>query len=293
MLTDFRLRVFVVVARELSFTKAAAELCVSQPAVTKHIKELERLCSQTLFLRQGSRIALTSRGAALVPYAQSILEGYDKLNDSLQGEEHGYSGVIRVGASTTIIQYILPAILAKFKNQYPNVEIHLRGGNSEDITSEVISQRLDFALVEGSATSSACHYENLAQDRLILVAARNNVTQIKVKDISSLPLVIRESGSGTLDVLERHLASKNISLRDLNIVMQIGSSEGIIRYLRESESYAFISESAVREHIEAGRLHEVTIEGLEIARSLRVLSLHGHQGRLMELFIEFCRSKMA
>ncbi len=292
MLTDFRLKVFVVVAQELSFTRAAAELCVSQPAVTKHIKELERLTSTALFLRQGSRISLTDHGAALLPYAQSILDGYGRLNDTLQQENHSYSGVIRVGVSTTIIQYILPAVLAKFKKVYPQVEIQLKGGNSGDITAEVARQRLDFALVEGATTSSEFHYQTFAEDRLILVSALRSRKMIEIGEIPNLPLIIRESGSGTLDVLERHLTAHHISLRNLNVVMQIGSSEGIIRYLRESNTYAFISQSAVREHIEAGRLTEVTVRGLEIVRPLRVLSLHGHRGRLSDLFIAFCDKNM-
>ncbi len=292
MIIDFRLKVFAVVARELSFTKAATELCVSQPAITKHIKELERLSSTTLFFREGSRISLTPQGAALLPLVHSILDGYDQLNDSLLEQTNSFSGVIRVGASTTIVQYILPSILAKFNREYPQIEIHLKGGNSEDITSEVINRGLDFALVEGAETPSACHYEDLAKDHLILVTATKGVESIGVDDIVNLPLVIRESGSGTLDVLERHLGQHNISLRNLNVIMQIGSSEGIIRYLRESKCYAFISRSAVSEHLKSGALHEVKIEGVEISRSLRVVALHGYRGRLMELFIEFCHHNM-
>ncbi len=193
-----------------------------------------------------------------------------------------------MGASTTIIQYILPSILAQFKRAYPQIEIHLIGGNSEEITADVARQRLDFALVEGGATSSAFHYETFAKDRLVLVSACKSPQKVEVKDIPTLPLVIRESGSGTLDVLERHLLSHHISLRSLNVAMQIGSSEGIIRYLRASNCYAFISQSAVREHIESGRLTEVKVDGLEILRPLRMLSLHGHRGRLIDLFMEFC-----
>ncbi len=287
MISDFRLQVFVTVAREMSFTRAAEELCVSQPAITKHIKELERLLSTALFRRSGNRISLTAEGERLLPQATHILGCYQQINDSVDEANGRYSGVLRVGASTTITQYILPAILAKFRKRYPSIEIVLMSGNSEDILREVERERVDVAVVEDAHTSSAFHYEMFRSDRLVLVSAKRREGVISLEQLQRLPLVLRESGSGTLDVLERELRHYNISRKSLNIEIQIGSSEGIVRYLKSSNAYAFISESAVRDYLDRGELYVVELESLTLDRSLRFASLHGGSHRLVELFKEF------
>ena len=130
MLTDFRLKVFKTVADRLSFTKAAAELLISQPAVTKQINELERLLGKPLFLRHGNRISLTDDGVRLLEYANRILALYGELRDAFV-EEQGVFREIRL-ASTTL-SYVLPGLLAKFRKPHPDVRVTLFNGNTEQI----------------------------------------------------------------------------------------------------------------------------------------------------------------
>ncbi|MFR9641651.1 MAG: LysR substrate-binding domain-containing protein [Rikenellaceae bacterium] len=287
MITDFRLTVFAVVARELSFTKAAVELNISQPAVTKHIKELERLSSMPLFRRHGSRIALTAGGEMLLERVRDVLEAYERLNDSLQSESGTFSGRVRMGASTTIIQYILPPILAKFHRAYPDIEIVLKSGNSEQMARWVESEELDFAIVEGAGLSTSFHYEHFGDDELVLVGSKPQKGKLSLDELSRVPLVIREVGSGTLEVVERHLSESGLSRRDLNITLQLGSSEGIIRYILASKSYAFISMAAVRDRLDRGELFKIELDIPPIIRPLRYLSLHGKGGRLANIIKEF------
>lgn len=291
MLTDFRLKVFVVVARMMSFTRAAAELNVSQPAVTKHIKELERLVGGALFLRQGNSISLTDRGVSLLPYAKEILDKYDAMCESIAVADNTFNGTIRLGASTTIAQYVLPAILAKFRKFYPRIDVILTSGNSEDIAKAVIDEQLDIAMVEDDSTNHSLHYEHFADDEIVLVTATKCRDEISVNDIISLPLVVRENGSGTLSVMEKALAKHHIARRNLNIVMQLGSSEGIIRYLLNSDSYAFISIAAASDYLRSGLLKVVDIDNLTINRTFRFVSLHGKHGRLTDTFKQFCKNK--
>lgn len=288
MITDFRLQVFVTTARELSFTRAAEELCVSQPAVTKHIKELERLLAVPLFKRSGNRITLTDEGERLLPLAKGVLEGYDRLNSVVERSSNEMSGRLRIGASSTIAQYILPEILARFRVKYPNLEVTMMSGNSEEVLREVESERVDVALVEDAHSSSAFHYENFMRDAVVLVSAHSSPSKIDVEQIEKLPLVLRENGSGTLDVVERELARHHISRRMLNVEMQIGSSEGIVRYLKSSRCYAFISEAVVADYVSRGELYMCDIKGFEIERMLRFAQLHGTSKRAVEIFKEFC-----
>ncbi len=288
MITDFRLLVFVTTARELSFTRAAEELCVSQPAVTKHIKELERVLSAPLFRRCGNRISLTEEGEQLLPLAKGILDGYERLNGAMSVADDEMSGRLRIGASTTITQYILPEILAKFKLKYPKLEITLMSGNSEEVLSEVERERCDIALVEDAHSSSMFHYEHFMGDKVILVCAHKRSNKITATELVKLPLILRENGSGTLDVIEKELLTHNITRRMLNIEMQIGSSEGIVRYLKSSKCYAFISKVAVADYLKRGELYQCDIEGFNIERALRFAHLHGASKHSVEIFKSFC-----
>lgn len=289
MIIDFRLLVFTTVARELSFTRAAEDLCISQPAVTKHIKELERLLGVSLFRRSGNRIALSEGGERLVPYAKAVLEGYERLNDAVVESDDQLVGRLRLGASTTITQYILPDILARFKREHPTIEITLTSGNSEEILRDVEQERIDLAIVEDAHTSPSFHYETFMADRVVLVGAKKPKRAITLEELQELPLVLRENGSGTLEVVERELARHHISRRGLNVVMQIGSSEGIIRYVKASGCYAFISEAAVRDYVGRGELYVFDVEGVNIDRTMRFASLHGYSNRIVELFKEQAR----
>ena len=291
MIVDFRLKVFATVANFMSFTKAAAELNISQPAVTKHIKELESEVGEALFRRQGSRISLTQMGEIVLPQVESILGMYSKLNDSIDDKTEQFRGVINLGVSTTIIQYVLPSILAKFKKEYPNVDVRLVSGNSEEIEDLVIDSKADLALVEGNSFRQALHYESFADDHIVLVTAKGKRSKLSVDDIVRLPLVIRENGSGTLAVIEKALSKIGISRKELNVVIQIGSSEGIIRYLMNSSAYAFISIAAAKDHIAQGEIKIVNITDFTIDRSFRYAYLHGNHNRLVELFKSFCRVK--
>lgn len=288
MLIDFRLKVFLTVASTLSFTKSAIQLNVSQPAVTKHVKELEREVGAPLFFRRGSSIALTENGRALIPYAKAILEKYECLNEAIAVSNHTYNGVLHVGASTTVLQYVLAPILAKFHNEYPDVSVVITTGNSEEIARKVMDESLDLAIVEDSSVNPSLHYEKLADDEIVLVTAHGELQELTIDDIRSIPLVIRESGSGTLAVIEKTLSTFNIYKNDLNIVMQLGGSEGIMRYLMYSNAYAFISIAAARDGLKEQKIRLVEVDELEILRSFRFISLHGKQGRLAGIFKSFC-----
>ena len=258
MLTDFRLKVFKTVADRLSFTKAAAELLISQPAVTKQINELERLLGKPLFLRHGNRISLTDDGVRLLEYANRILALYGELRDAFVEEQGAFSGEIRLGASTTLSQYVLPGLLAKFRKLYPDVRVTLFNGNTEQIERQIADGKLDFGMIEGTASNPALHYELFMDDELVLVTSASNTSftreEITAADLPALPLVIRENGSGTLDVLSRELSRHGLSLRQLHIEMQLGSTESIKHYLFYSDTFAFVSVQAVLDELAANRL---------------------------------------
>lgn len=289
MIIDFRLNVFIAVVRLQSFTKAAVVLNISQPAVSKHIKELEVDIGEPLFNRQGNRISLTDRAKALVPLVETILDGYQALNDVIDRDQNRFEGVVNIGASTTIAQYVLPEILAKFSKEYPSIKLSIRSANSEEVIDMLLSKEVEIALIEGDSSSSAVHYSSLADDKIVLVSTKKHTRSLAIDEIERLPLLIREEGSGTLSVVMSALKNRGLGRKNLNIKMQLGSSEAILRYLKASRDYAFISILIAKEYIERGDLYVSSVEGLDITRKFRFASLHGHSGRLTALFQSFCK----
>ena len=163
-MSDFRLKVFRSVAKNLSFTKASQELFVSQPAITKHIQELEAAYQTRLFDRQGSRISLTESGNLLLEHCERILEDYKRLEYEMHLLHNEYTGGLKLGASTTIAQYVLPPLLASFIGKFPQVSLSLLNGNSREIEAALQEHRIDLGFVEGVFRLPNIRYTTFLED---------------------------------------------------------------------------------------------------------------------------------
>lgn len=287
---DFRLRVFVEVAGRLNFTKAAQELFISQPAVTKHIQELENLFRVQLFERAGGRIALTEAGKLFLVRAELILDGYRSLKLEMNLLADNFEGELRLGASTTIAQYLLPKVMARYIARYPDVKLSLMTGNSRQVEEALGEHRIDLGLVEGCSHRPGLKYTRFADDELVLVtnARRPSVRdEVSVQDLLTLPLVLRETGSGTLEVIEQALAAHHVRLSQLRILLQIGSTEGIKSFLAGSDAYAIVSVAAMARELADGRLKVIEVEGLELKREFAFVYPQGGGHELSEHFMRF------
>ncbi|HLR36994.1 MAG TPA: LysR substrate-binding domain-containing protein [Chitinophagaceae bacterium] len=292
MIIDFRLQVFQKVAQYLSFTKAAEQLYISQPSVTKHINELEKQVQKPLFSRKGRKISLTAEGEMLLGYANRIISLYRELNEEVNEWQQVQSGDLKIGASTTIAQYILPAILAKFREVYADINLHLLNGNTKQIETHVLDQKVDVGVIEGKATNKLLHYQPFIRDEIVLVTRQNNNKLkrdfIQREAIKELPLLLREKGSGTLAVLLQELHRNNIFEKQLKVEMELGSSESLKTYLFHSNAFAFVSIHTVLDELSTHRLKVIDIEGLDIARTFQFVTLHGEHSKLHSLFKNFC-----
>lgn len=292
MIFDFRLKVFHTVASKLSFTKAAAELLITQPAVTKHIHELEQQLGLALFKRNGNSISITSAGEVLMHYAEKIFDTYSALETELSLLKDTSSGTIRIGASTTIAQNILPRLLALFKKAYPAVSFSFTQGNTDFITLQVIAEKLDIGIIEGNSHYPQIAYETFGRDEIVLVAKSASKlakqTEIMAADLTNIPLVLREHGSGTLDVVLKTLSQVNITLKDLIIETHFQNSSSIKQYLLHSDTAAFLSIQSVLTELKQNQLSIIDIRDLEIFRTFQFIQLHGNNSKLVELFKRFC-----
>ena len=209
-MSDFRLKVFQSVAKNLSFTKASQELFVSQPAITKHIQELETYYQARLFERQGSKISLTVAGELLLKHSEKILDDYKRLEYEMHLLHNEYIGELKLGASTTIAQYVLPPLLAHFIAKFPQVNLSVLNGNSRGVEVALQEHRIELGLVEGIFRLPNLKYTLFLQDELVAVVHVNSKLNIQEEvtpaELPNIPLVLRERGSGTLDVFERALS---------------------------------------------------------------------------------------
>jgi len=298
-MSDFRLRVFGAVARHLSFTRAAQELFISQPAVTKHIHELEKQYGQRLLVRRGSRVALTEAGQLLQAHAVAVAAAAQQLEDQLQAlrDPEEAAGRLRLGASTTLSQYVLPGILPAFQQRYPNVVLSLRNANSEHIAEGLLQGDLDLGFVEGRSRSRDLHYELLLPDELVAVRATTvaGPAPLTLEQALAHPLVLRERGSGTLEVLEFALRELKIRLADLQVAFYFDNTEAIKGYLAAApEALGFVSRRALDRELTNGRLEEVPIMGLRLARQFEAVWVQGQPvSRAAQRFLNFCQARLA
>jgi DNA-binding transcriptional LysR family regulator len=299
-MSDFRLRVFAAVAQHLSFTKAAQELFISQPAVTKHIRELEAQYAQRLLERRGNRVALTEAGRLLQAHADTVAAAQQLLQEQLQAlqDPATAAGRLRLGSSTTLSQYVLPSLLPAFQRRYPQVELTLRNANSELIADALLRGDLDLGFVEGRSRSLDLHYELLLPDELVAVRCATPTgppaTPLPLAEALAYPLVLRERGSGTLEVLEFALRELKVKLSSLTVACYLDNTEGIKSYLEAApEALGFISRRALTRELAAGLLEIVPVEGLHLSRQLEAVWVQGQQlTRPAQRFLSFAQSQV-
>ena len=287
---DYRLKVFYTVATRLSFTKAANELNISQPAVTKHIKEIENQLNTKLFDRKGTTIQLTESGKILFVYAEKSRQLYRDLDFAIAQLNKQEKGKLKIGASTTIAQYILPEILAKFNSYYKDINIELVTHNSEDIATLLKSGKIDLGIVEGESKSSYFDYQKFKKDEIVLVCKTDHPLvnkNFKTKDLYDVDLIVREQGSGTQEFIQNQLKKSGIEVQKLNIIMQLGSSESIKNYLLHSEAMAFLSISTILPELKNNQLNVIDIKNFSIERDFNFITLKGEQSELIDLLRKF------
>lgn len=288
---DFRIRVFITAAHTLSFTRTAEQLCISQPAVSKHIGELESHYHVELFVRRGSRIELTAAGRVMLECAEQLADDYRRLQYEMSLCTGSVEGELRLGASTTIAQYLLPPILAKFTTRFPDVDVSVLSGNSEQVERALGEHAIDLGIVESLGRRQGLHYTHFTADELVLVARTGGAfarrESVSVDELRSIPLVLRESGSGTLEVIASALGAVGLKLGQLNVVMRLGTTEGIKSYVRNSDAMAIVSVISVVDELRSGALRIVDVDSLSFCREFSFVYAATTPGALAQRFIDF------
>ncbi len=271
---DFRDKVFLSVAENLSFSKAAKEMLISQPAITKHIKELESKLNIALFERKGNKVYLTKAGELVYEYFKKINLSYRDLEFEIGKLHDTYKGKLRIGASSTISQYFIPAVIAAFHKRYPEIKVYLFNGNSFEMEQKLLKNEIDIALVENEASQTNIQYSNFLDDEIIACTGENSVysylNYISISDLQNIPIVLREKGSGTLEVIKNSLSTNKIDIEKLNIQIYLGSTEAIKNFLSNFDGIALVSEKSVEKELLLKTIKKIPIKNLTISRKFRI-----------------------
>lgn len=288
---DYRDNVFLAVAENLSFSKAAEELFISQPAVTNHIKELESKLNVTLFERKGNKIYLTDAGKLAYNHLKPIRQLYRELEFDLERLNDAFKGTLRIGSSSTISQYLIPKVIAAFYKRYPKIELFLLNGNSFEMEQKLLENEIDMALVENEASQTNIKYIDFLNDEIVAVTGSNSVYSkrklISIADFQQIPIVLREKGSGTLQVIQNALTKHNIILDKLNILIHLGSTEAIKNFLLDFDGIALVSEKSIEKELRLKEIVKISIKNISLNRKFRIALRQGNQTSSAKLFIEF------
>lgn len=293
---NFRLKVFRAVAKHLNFRKASEELCLTQPAVTLQIKTLEQHLGVQLFDRSGARISLTPAGTMLLKYARKIEELESAAQASLLKLAGEHSGDLRIGASLTIAQYILPHLLGAFQQQHPRVRPHVTTCNTERVLEALVADEISLGFIEGPALRRDVHAETFLEDEIVLMVPPAHEWSergfIEPEELKQGHLIMRERGSGTRRVVEIALQKGGVPAKHLNLAMEIDSTEGIITAVEAGLGIGFASLWSISKALQLGSLRVVPIHGVRIKRPLRVVYPLGHDPRGITLaFLQFLQSR--
>lgn len=276
---NFRLKVFRTVADEASFRRAAERLHLSQPAVSQQVQALEAELGMALFDRGKGRVRLTEAGAALLPYARRGARLADQALAALDIARGETAGTLRIGASLTVAQYILPRMLGAFRKLHPRVNLAVTSGNTEAILAAVGRSDIDLGIIEGPASSREVFRCRILQDRLVLIVGRRYPwpakAPISLRDLTQVPLLMRERGSGSRRVVELALRRAGLRLKDLHIAMDLDSIVAIISAVEAGLGAGFVSEWAIQKELRLGTVRVIPVDGLEIRRDLTLVRRFG------------------
>jgi DNA-binding transcriptional LysR family regulator len=273
---DHKLRVFCAVAETKSFSKASELIHLTQPAVSLQIQAMEELYETRLFDRSGNSINLTPAGEILYKRAKEILALYAEAQQNISEITGAIKGSLSIGASSTIGNYLLPHIIAAFKKKVPQVNISLVVSNTKTITERLNAGEIDIALVEGDVSKQRFSVETLISDELVVIMSpahpwsdRRNVPAI---DLTKEPIIMREEGSGTRQIILKHLEEHGIKLDQLKIALVMGSTEAIKGAVEEGLGVSIVSGWAARKNLKQGLIKTTTFKDLKFHRNFSIIS---------------------
>jgi DNA-binding transcriptional LysR family regulator len=271
-LTLHQLRVFRAVARERNFTRAAAQLGLTQSAVSVQVRELGPILGAPLFDVLGRRVHLTDAGRLLEEHAARAEGLMRELSQDFSTLREVGAGAVRIGASTSVGIYYLPALLAEFSTKHPRVALSLAIENTARIEEQLLRNEFDLGFMGAVAASRNLLSEPFLEDEIFFACAPGHplakVATVKPERLSRERLIMREAGSATRATMEAHLLKRGLSFRD---TMSFGSVEAIKQVVMSGLGVAYFSRLTVSNEISAGWLTKIRVRGLAASRTFYIV----------------------
>ncbi len=292
-MADRRLQVFYTVAKLLSFTKAAETLHMTQPAVTFQVRQLEEHFNTRLFDRTHNRVTLTEAGRKSYEYAEEIFELYGEMENSIKELTGDVSGVLTLGASTTIAEYLLPTLLSGFTKEYPDIQLRLKVSNTEGIVSLIENSMIDLGIVEGPVTNKNLMVEECRKDSLVVIVSKDhelaNKTSISMDELLHYPFISREEGSGTREVIMDYVVSQGLDRNNLNLCLELGSPESVKGAVEAGMGVSIVSNVTIQKELKLDSLYKLDLSPplerpFSFVRQRQKFRLHA-----MEQLLEYAR----
>lgn len=278
-----QLEVFAEVLKSGSTTQASVMLSLSQSAVSAALTDLEGQLGVQLFDRVGKRLVVNEHGRLLYPRALALLEQTTEIEQLFRED----NGAIRVYASSTIGNYILPAMIAGYRRDFPDLPLELSVGNSQDVINAVLDFRVDIGLIEGPCHSTEIISEPWLEDELVVFAAPSSpltTGPVTLEQLAASPWILRERGSGTRELVDYLLLSH---LPRFQMAMELGNSEAIKHAVRHGLGISCLSRRVIAEQLQAGTLSEVPVPLPRLVRTL--WRVHHRQKHLSNSLLRFLR----
>lgn len=296
MLDITTLRVFLTAAEEGGFTRAAERLHLSQSAVSQHIQSLERTYGIRLFVREGRSVKLSEHGQIILPLVREILGTANLLEEILLQANNAVGGDLTIGCSTSAGKYILPVLLAGFKERYPAVFPRVRVMPRELIVEHLLNRVLPFGVFSRKIEQPSIECTPLFEDRIVLIVPIThpwaNFGRALPSDLLDQPLILREENSGTGEALNEALRAQGIAPEMLHVTMELGNPEAIEMSVEQGLGIAFVSEMVAARHLALGRIRVVEVEGLDLKRTIYLARRRDtHLTRAQTLFWEFAKEQ--
>jgi DNA-binding transcriptional LysR family regulator len=267
-----RLESFLLAASLLSFSEAAKHLHITQPTISRHIKLLETDLGVELFDRGGSRLNLTEAGRSLLPWARKLIQDSNELREMASSLQSGFMGHLRIACSTTAGKYILPQLAARFCKLHPGVRVSILACTTDRAIPQLLSGEANLAVVSFEPIDDSLEQQEFIEDLITLIVPANHPLAfrrtIEPEELLNENMIIREPSSGTRQVMLTELAKFDISLDDLNVFLELGNAEAIVRTVSAGYGVSFVSTLASACPLDRGNVVDIQVHGLNMRRAI-------------------------
>ena len=266
----WHLQVFQKVVQTKGFSSASKAVSLTQPTISSHIKELEAHYGCKLLDRLGKQALPTKAGELLYEYAGKLISLFAETESAMAEFTGNISGRLVMGGSTIPGSYILPRVIGQFVKQYPDVNITVIVGDTEQIIDEILNYRIEFSVVGAQTDSPKIDQQQLVADDMRLIVPADHPwahkKQVSLEMMMSEPFIIREQGSGTLQSIQKSFAVRNKAASSLHITAELGSTAAVIQGIKNHVGISILSTIAVSEELAAGSLKALTIKNVNLKR---------------------------